>query len=79
MEMPINFPKFGDMTDGIVLQWLRNEGDEVTAGEILVELETAKSIVEIEAPAAGTLTTVAAPEGTTVDVGDLLATLAVPD
>src|SRR5208282_4787295 len=43
------------MTEGVILQWLRSPGEEVTEGEPLAEIETEKSIVVIESPASGTL------------------------
>lgn len=41
--------------EGTVVRWLKGVGDEVTQGEIVVEVETAKSVIEIEAPVGGIL------------------------
>ena len=48
---------FGDLTvsEGKLVRWLKDEGDTVTAGEIVAEIETDKAVVEIEAPVAGRL------------------------
>jgi pyruvate dehydrogenase E2 component (dihydrolipoamide acetyltransferase) len=46
---------------GILLQWLKAEGEEVTQGEPLMEIETDKATVEVEAPASGTLVNVTGP------------------
>jgi pyruvate dehydrogenase E2 component (dihydrolipoamide acetyltransferase) len=58
---------------GKVLRWLRREGDVLVKGEPLLEVETDKVTVEIEAPAAGTLTGVSAAEGAEVPVGTVIA------
>jgi pyruvate dehydrogenase E2 component (dihydrolipoamide acetyltransferase) len=58
---------------GKVLRWLRGEGDVLAKGEPLLEVETDKVTVEIEAPAAGTLTGVSAAEGEEVPVGTVIA------
>ncbi len=58
---------------GKVLRWLRGEGDVLAKGEPLLEVETDKVTVEIEAPAAGTLTGVSAAEGAEVAVGTVIA------
>ncbi len=58
---------------GKVLRWLRAEGDPVTQGEPLLEIETDKVTVEIEAPASGILQEVTAAEGQEVPVGQTIA------
>jgi pyruvate dehydrogenase E2 component (dihydrolipoamide acetyltransferase) len=58
---------------GTLLQWLKSEGDEVTKGEPLMEIETDKTTVEIEAPASGTLANVTAQPGDEVPVGQTIA------
>lgn len=62
------------MEEATVSRWLVNDGDAVAAGQCVVEVETDKATVEIEAPAAGRLVIVAA-EGTTVAVDGVLAEL----
>jgi pyruvate dehydrogenase E2 component (dihydrolipoamide acetyltransferase) len=58
---------------GKVLRWLRRPGDTVVKGEPIVEIETDKVTVEIEAPAAGVLREVSAAEGDVVPVGRTIA------
>jgi pyruvate dehydrogenase E2 component (dihydrolipoamide acetyltransferase) len=58
---------------GKVIRWLKAEGDLVTRGEPLMEVETDKVTVEIEAPADGTLASVSAREGEEVPVGQPVA------
>jgi pyruvate/2-oxoglutarate dehydrogenase complex dihydrolipoamide acyltransferase (E2) component len=54
--------------EGTVVKWLKAEGAEVQQGEIIVEIETAKAIQEIEAPASGILTCILVAEGREVPV-----------
>jgi len=58
---------------GKVLRWLKHDGESVTKGEPLLEVETDKVTVEIEAPTGGTLAGVRAQEGTDVPVGTVIA------
>jgi pyruvate dehydrogenase E2 component (dihydrolipoamide acetyltransferase) len=58
---------------GKVLRWLKQDGDTVRKGEPLLEVETDKVTVEIEAPADGTLAGVRVAEGTEVPVGEVIA------
>jgi pyruvate dehydrogenase E2 component (dihydrolipoamide acetyltransferase) len=58
---------------GRVIRWLKADGDVVARGEALLEVETDKVTVEIEAPADGTLVGVSAPEGAEVPVGTVIA------
>jgi pyruvate dehydrogenase E2 component (dihydrolipoamide acetyltransferase) len=58
---------------GKVVRWLKQDGEPVTKGEPLLEVETDKVTVEIEAPADGTLAGVRAPDGTEVPVGTVIA------
>jgi pyruvate dehydrogenase E2 component (dihydrolipoamide acetyltransferase) len=52
------------MTEGNVARWVKREGDAVSAGEIIAEIETDKAIVELESPAAGVLGRIVVPAGT---------------
>ena len=58
---------------GKVVRWLKQDGEPVTKGEPLLEVETDKVTVEIEAPADGTLACVSAPDGADVPVGTVIA------
>ena len=63
---------------GKVLRWLKAEGEEVAKGEPLMEVETDKVTVEIEAPADGLLAGVRAAEGAEVPVGQTVAVIVAP-
>ncbi len=63
---------------GKVLRWLKREGDAVKKGEPLLEIETDKATVELEAPEAGILTDISAAEGDSVPVGQIIAKIAAP-
>ncbi len=76
MSTDIKVPTLGEsVTTATVARWLKKVGDQVAADEPLVELETDKVTVEVNAPAAGTLGALAADEGAEVEVGGLLGTL----
>ncbi len=76
MATEIKVPTLGEsVTSATVAQWLKHEGDTVAIDEPLVELETDKVTVEVNAPAAGVLTSISAPEGSEVPVGALLGLL----
>jgi pyruvate dehydrogenase E2 component (dihydrolipoamide acetyltransferase) len=58
---------------GTLIQWLKAAGDQVTKGEPLMEIETDKATVEIEAPASGILSAVSAQPGDVIPVGQRIA------
>jgi pyruvate dehydrogenase E2 component (dihydrolipoamide acetyltransferase) len=69
-------PKMGDaMTEGKVIRWYKNAGDAVKKGEPLLEIETDKVNLDLEAEQDGTLGDVAAAAGQMVEVGGVLATI----
>jgi pyruvate/2-oxoglutarate dehydrogenase complex dihydrolipoamide acyltransferase (E2) component len=56
MTVEFKIPKSGmGITEGTILKWLRAEGDAFTKGEVIVEIETAKAVEELEAPFNGTV------------------------
>ncbi len=57
------------MTDGTVAHWYKQAGDTVLAGEPLVDIETAKTVLEMESPASGTIEALLVAVGDEVDVG----------
>lgn len=61
--------------EGTIVRWLKNIGDQVSEDEIIVEVETVKATVEIEAPADGVLATIVAPEGATVKINAVIGTI----
>ena len=63
---------------GKIVSWVKKEGDSVTKGEILLEVETDKAVVEIEAQADGVLAGVKSREGDVVPVGQTIAWLVAP-
>ena len=76
MAAEIKVPTLGEsVTTATVARWLKKAGEAVAADEPLVELETDKVTVEVNAPSAGTLGPLAADEGAEVEVGALLGTI----
>ncbi len=70
MATEIKVPSLGEsVTTATIARWMKHEGDPVAADEPLVELETDKVTVEVNAPAAGVLTSISAQEGDEVEVG----------
>ncbi|HEY1265997.1 MAG TPA: dihydrolipoamide acetyltransferase family protein [Candidatus Binatia bacterium] len=63
---------------GTLLAWLKKAGDAVKKGEPLMEVETDKATVEVEAPASGVLQNVTAKEGDEIPVGQTIAIIAAP-
>ena len=63
---------------GTLLAWRKKEGDRVTKGEPLLEVETDKAVVEIESPGDGILAGVTAHEGAVIPVGQTIAWLVQP-
>jgi len=71
-------PDLGEgLTEGEILKWFVNPGDEVKLNQPIVEVETAKAAVEIPSPYAGVVTALHHGEGDTVDVGSPIITFDV--
>src|SRR5215210_6329148 len=67
-------PKMGDaMEEGTLLKWLKSEGEEVSEGDPIAEIETDKVTMELEAEDEGTLAQLIADEGQDVPVGEAIA------
>src|SRR5215212_11491997 len=67
-------PKMGDaMEEGTLVKWLKSEGDEVSEGDAIAEIETDKVTLELEAEDAGTLAQLIADEGQDIPVGEAIA------
>ncbi len=76
MAIEIKVPEMGEsIVEATVGAWVKNEGDQIEAGETILELETEKVNLEVTAPATGTLETVNIPEGEIVNVGTVLGTI----
>ncbi len=74
---PLMMP-FGDLTvsEGKLVRWVRKLGERVQAGELVVEIETDKAVVEVEAPCSGTLVQLLEAEGSVVRMGQQIAVIA---
>src|SRR5215211_4569597 len=71
-------PKMGDaMEEGTLLKWLKSEGDDVSEGDPLAEIETDKVTMELEAEDEGTLAQLIADEGQDIPVGEAIAFIQV--
>ncbi|MFQ5959982.1 MAG: dihydrolipoamide acetyltransferase family protein [Candidatus Methylomirabilales bacterium] len=80
MVSEVVMPKMGyDMTEGTIVRWVKQEGDEVKHGEVIAEVETTKVTVEVEAYGSGVVRKIVVPEGQTVPVGEVIAIIAGRD
>ena len=76
MAEKITVPTLGEsVTEATVSKWLKSQGEQVSADEPLVELETDKVNVEVPSPTSGVLGSIKVKEGETVNVGSLLGTV----
>src|SRR3954469_24541256 len=74
MATNVIMPALGmDQDKGTLVRWLKRQGEAVTKGEPIMEVETDKVLVEIEATASGVLTNVTAEEGDEIPVGHVIA------
>jgi len=72
----ITMPKMSDtMEEGKVIKWLKHEGDRISEGDVIAEIETDKANVEMEAFQSGILKKILVPEGETAPVGAAIAEL----
>ena len=79
MATSIVMPQMGyDMHEGKVVRWLKKEGEEVTRGEVIAEIETDKATVEYEAYTGGVMAKIVAEEGVAIPVGGLIAVMTAP-
>lgn len=79
MSVLVTMPKLGlTMKTGKVSKWSKNEGDQVSKGEELFEVETEKITNKVESPAGGILFQIVVPVGATVPVGAVVAVIAEP-
>jgi 2-oxoisovalerate dehydrogenase E2 component (dihydrolipoyl transacylase) len=71
-----SMPDIGEgLTEAEIVSWRVAEGDTVAMNDVIVEVETAKSIVELPSPRAGTVVAIHYPEGATVEVGQPIVTI----
>jgi 2-oxoisovalerate dehydrogenase E2 component (dihydrolipoyl transacylase) len=79
-ERDFRLPDLGEgLTDAEVVRWLVAEGDAISLNQPIVEVETAKAMVEIPAPYGGTITRLHAKEGDSVEVGSPLISVDTGD
>jgi pyruvate dehydrogenase E2 component (dihydrolipoamide acetyltransferase) len=72
----IKMPRLSDtMEEGAVSTWRKQPGDAVAVGDVLVEIETDKAVMEYEAYQAGTLAKILVPEGENAEIGAAIALL----
>ena len=77
MPVEIRVPPLGEsLVDAVVGQWLKSEGESVTRGETILELETDKVNLDVTADEDGVLESIAHGEGDVVTVGEVLGTIA---
>src|SRR5215210_38733 len=75
----VTMPRLSDsMEEGTILKWLVSEGDEVSKGQEIVEIETDKANMTYEADTEGTLIAIVAGEGDTLPLGEVIARIGDP-
>jgi len=80
MAIEIKVPPLGEsLVDAVVGQWLKSEGDAVSRGETILELETDKVNLDVTAEDDGVIGAIQRQEGDTVTVGEVLGTLEAGD
>jgi 2-oxoisovalerate dehydrogenase E2 component (dihydrolipoyl transacylase) len=80
MNKEFKLPDVGEgLTEADIVSWHVKPGDTVQVNQVIVEIETAKAVVELPSPYAGTVTALLAGEGETVDVGTPIITVDVPE
>jgi pyruvate dehydrogenase E2 component (dihydrolipoamide acetyltransferase) len=80
MATQVVMPKLSPtMEEGQLSRWLKQEGDRVTVGEPLAEIDTDKATMEAQALAEGVLRKIVVAAGTTVPLGQVIAIIAAPD
>jgi len=80
MAIPIEMPKLSDtMEEGVLSAWLVDEGEEVSSGDVLAQVETDKATMDLEAFDAGVLLKQLIAEGEAVPIGELIAVIGEED
>ena len=78
MTVDVYMPNFSTldftMETGVIAEWLKNDGEHVETDEPLLEVETAKVVIDVKSPASGILK-IMKPKGTEVPVGEKIATI----
>jgi len=80
MAETISMPKLGfDMREGVLVRWVKNEGENVNKGDILAEIETDKATVEVESSASGIVRKLLVDAGAVVPIGAPIAIVGSAD
>ena len=80
MAEAITMPKLGfDMREGVLIRWVKNEGEAINKGDILAEIETDKATVEVESHASGTVRKLFGGQGDSIPVGATMAIIGSAD
>src|ERR671938_1782523 len=80
MATQVVMPKLSPtMEEGQLARWLKNEGDKVSVGEPLAEIDTDKATMEAQALASGVLRKILAQAGETIPLGQVIAIIGEPD
>src|SRR5215470_15511772 len=73
-------PDVGEgLTEAEIIRWHVHPGDPITVNQIIVEIETAKAVVELPSPYQGVVAALLVPEGSTTDVGTPIISVQVGD
>jgi pyruvate dehydrogenase E2 component (dihydrolipoamide acetyltransferase) len=80
MAETISMPKLGfDMQEGTLVRWVRTEGEPVSKGDVLAEIETDKATVEVESSASGVVRRLLVDQGAVVPIGAPIAIIGTAD
>ena len=80
MAENITMPKLGfDMREGVLVRWVKNEGETISKGDVLAEIETDKATVEVESSATGVVRKLLASQGDSIPVGSTIAIIGSAD
>ena len=80
MAESISMPKLGfDMREGVLVRWVKNEGEAINKGDVLAEIETDKATVEVESSASGVIRKLLAGQGDSIPVGAVIAIIGTSD
>lgn len=76
MSIELKIPKSGmGITEGTIAKWHKTEGEAIVQGEVIVDIETAKAVEEVEAPVSGILQKILLAEGEEAEVQTTIALL----
>ena len=76
MAIPVEMPKMSDtMEEGVLAAWLKEEGEKISAGDVVAQVETDKATMDLEVYDDGVLLKRVIEEGDSVPIGGLIAIL----